>query len=100
LGHPAEGRHGGSAVAEPDGQKAAGDGQADAFGLGGGGEQGLAVGVAGDSLGALAFECGDACVKAVVLLEKIVEAFFALGPVDGVEDTGGVAIEGLSGGAA
>jgi hypothetical protein len=100
LGHAAERRHGWGLAAEQDGQKASGDGEADAFGLGSAGELGLAFGVAGDNLGALAFELGDTVVQPLLLLEQFLEALAFVAALNGAEDLGGVAVEGLSGGAA
>jgi hypothetical protein len=97
--HPAERRHRRGLVAEQDGHEAAGDGEADAFGLSGAGELGLTLGVKGNDLGELAFELGDAVVKLALLVEELLEALSFVGASDGAEDLWGVAVEGLSGSA-
>jgi hypothetical protein len=99
-GHATERRHRRSPAAEQDGQQASGDGQADALGLSGAGELGLALRVAADDLGELVIQLGDAVVKALRLLEQLLESWVVVGASDGVEDLGVVAVESLSGGTA
>jgi hypothetical protein len=88
-------------VAEEDAQQAVGDGEADAFGLGGAGELGLLVGAQGDGVALLLGQAllgpGQALVQVVDLLVQLLEVVGGGGgAVDGGEDGVGLAVEALA----
>jgi hypothetical protein len=66
--------------------------------LGGAGELGLAFGVEGDDLSELALKVREAVTQPLILPEEMLEALAFVGALDGPENLGGVAVEGLSGG--
>ena len=78
-------------------EKAAGDGQADALGLGDTGELGQGVGINEHGLLELAAERHAFGVEAVDLVLEMLEAPLGVGAIDGLEDFGGVAVECLAG---
>jgi hypothetical protein len=81
-------------------QQAAGDGQADALGLGRGGEAGQAVGIEDDGAVELSVEVVALGTEVIVVLREGVELLAVVGAIDGLNHAGCVAVEGLTGGAA
>jgi hypothetical protein len=80
-------------------QQAAGDGQADALGLGGGGEAGEAVGIEDDGPVELSAQLVAFGAEAIGVPGEVVELLAMDGAIDGLKDARGVAVEGLTGGA-
>jgi hypothetical protein len=78
-------------------EEAAGDGQADALGLGEAGELGQGVGIDEHGLLELAAERRAFGTEAVDLVLEILEAPLSVGALYGLEDFGGVAVECLAG---
>jgi hypothetical protein len=88
-------RHAGRTLLEKRQQQAAGDGQADAFGLRRGGEAGEVIGIEDDGLLELAAQAVALRTEAVVVLGKGLQVVAVVGAVHGLKDAGSVAVEGL-----
>ena len=87
----------GRLLAEYGLEQAAGDGQADAFGLGGGREAGQAVTAEDDGLLELTPQVIAFGIKAVAFVLEGVAAVLGRAARDGLEDAGRVAVQGLPG---
>jgi hypothetical protein len=85
----------GGLVAQQDGQKAASDRQADAFGLGGGSELGLPVGIDDDGIAPLGLEQVQAFLQFGGLLLQSVDLLLLRGDVEVAQDGVGFAIQPL-----
>jgi hypothetical protein len=96
LGQAAEFGNAGGALAEEDMQEAAGDGQTDTDGLGGGGELGLAVVVENHGVVEASLQVVTACLGLFELLAEA-EGFLAVSLcVEIVTDGVGLSVDGLS----
>jgi hypothetical protein len=92
----AQRRDTGGAFLQGDNQQASCDREADAFGLGRGGKVGLPVRVEDNGASELVFEVGNTGLELFDLLAEGQVLLLGWGPLDGPEDLGGVAVEGLS----
>jgi hypothetical protein len=84
------------ALPQRDLQEAAGDGQADALGLGDGGELGLAILVQDDGLFQAALKVVAAGLELVPLLPEAPDFLAVTLAVEVAEDGAGLAVDGLS----
>jgi hypothetical protein len=78
--------HAGRVLLEQRQQQASGDGQADAFGLGGGGEAGELVGIEDAGVLELLLEVAALGAESVVVLGKLVQLLAVVGAVHGLDD--------------
>jgi hypothetical protein len=88
--------HTGGAVRQQDGQQAAGDGEADALGLGDGGELGLAVIVGGEGVAQAPLQVVAAGLELIELLLEAEGVPAVRQGIEVVEDAVGLAVEGLA----
>ena len=84
---------------EERGQQTPGDGEADAFGLGRGGKAGEAIRIKNDRLRGWWREAVPFSAKPVEVVPKGGEALPGGGAIDGLENFGGIPVEGLAGSA-
>src|SRR5262249_31278189 len=92
---PAQLGDAGGVLTQQDGEEAAGDGQADAFGLGGAGELGLQRGGDDDGLAQLVLEAVEVRLPVGELLVQAVELLLLRGRVEVAEDGVGLTVETL-----
>jgi hypothetical protein len=85
----------GQGLGQQRAQEAAGDGQADALGLGDARELGQRVGIDAYGLLQLAAQRSDLGTEAIDLVPEILELPLGRGALDGLEDFRGVAVERL-----
>ena len=88
--------HAGRVLAEADDQEAAGEGEADALGLGRGGELGLLVLIDNDGLLQAALQVVTAGLELVELLSEVTDVRAVAVAVEVAQDGAGLAVDGLS----
>jgi len=97
-GHPAlGGRTGRAGLGQQRGQETAGDGQADALGLGGAGKGGQGILVEKNGVVKQCLELGKVAAQGVQLLAECLELRRVVVLLEGVQESLGVAVEGLAG---
>jgi len=97
VGCPAQLGHTGGSRAEQREEQPSANGQTDAFGLGGGGDTGEAVGIEHDGPFELLTQRFVFGVEAVVLLGELLELMAVGRTIDDLKDAEGIAVERLAG---
>jgi hypothetical protein len=86
-----------SGLVQQDGEQAAADGQADAFGLGSAGKGGAAIVVEEEGVGKQVVELSEALLEGGDLFAEMLELMLRVVSVKGAQELLGVAVESLAG---